>query len=296
MKRLISTSTLLLAIFAMVTLISCNAQAPKADLKTEIDSLSYASGVNMTQGLSQYLQQMGIEEEQMDDFIAGFIEGSSIDKDDKKTLARINGMQIGQQVANQMFSNMERQIFGEDSTKTLSKSNYVAGFITAVKADSLLLIKAEDAQMYAQTVGQRIRMEEFEKQHAQDKADNAKFLEDNKSKEGIVSLPSGLQYKVITEGKGPKPTATDAVLVDYKGTTIDGTEFDSSAKNGKPVELALNRVIKGWTEGIQLMPVGSKYIFYIPYDLAYGEQGSQGRIPPYATLIFEVELHEIVKQ
>ncbi|MDR0799199.1 MAG: FKBP-type peptidyl-prolyl cis-trans isomerase [Dysgonamonadaceae bacterium] len=296
MKKLVCISTMCLAFFAMVTMVSCTPKAPKANLKTEIDSLAYATGVNMTQGLSQYLEQLGIEDAQKADFLAGFLEGAKVNKDDKKTIARLTGLQIGQQVLNQMLPNTERQIFGSDSTRTLDKANFLAGFLTAVKNDSLLLIKKEEAQMYASTVGQRIHMEQFEKENAEAKASNAKFLEENKSKEGVVTLPSGLQYKVISEGKGPKPAATDFVKVDYTGTLIDGTEFDSSAKNGGPLELALNRVIAGWTEGIQLMPVGSKYIFYIPYNLAYGEQGRPGNIPPYATLIFDVTLHEIVKK
>lgn len=120
------------------------------------------------------------------------------------------------------------------------------------------------------------------------------FLEDNKTKEGVVTTASGLQYKVIEEGAGPNPTATDKVRVHYKGTTIDGEEFDSSYERGEPTEFPLNRVIRGWTEGIQLMNPGSKFIFYIPSELAYGERGSRPKIQPNEVLIFEVELLEIV--
>jgi FKBP-type peptidyl-prolyl cis-trans isomerase len=117
-----------------------------------------------------------------------------------------------------------------------------------------------------------------------------KFLEDNAKKAGVKTTSSGLQYKVITEGTGKKPKATETVTVHYRGTLIDGTEFDSSYKRGEPISFGLNRVIAGWTEGLQLMPTGSKYEFYIPYNLAYGDRGAGGVIPPYATLIFEVEL------
>mgnify|MGYP000349334551 CR=1 FL=1 len=120
------------------------------------------------------------------------------------------------------------------------------------------------------------------------------FLEENAKKEGVVTTASGLQYKVIREGDGAKPTASDEVEVHYRGTLIDGTEFDSSYKRGQPLTFPLSRVIAGWTEGVQLMPIGSKYEFYIPYNLAYGEKGAGGLIPPYAALIFEVELLRIL--
>lgn len=126
------------------------------------------------------------------------------------------------------------------------------------------------------------------------KKEGEEFLAANKSKEGVKATPSGLQYKVLKEGKGPKPKATDTVKVHYRGTLLNGTEFDSSYKRGEPVEFALDQVIKGWTEGLQLMPVGSKYEFWIPSQLAYGEPGNRG-IPPNSTLVFEVELLDIVK-
>ena len=117
-----------------------------------------------------------------------------------------------------------------------------------------------------------------------------RFLEENAKKESVVTTPSGLQYKVLDEGFGPKPKATETVKVHYKGTLIDGTQFDSSYDRGEPISFPLNGVIRGWTEGVQLMPVGAKYEFYIPYNLAYGEKGAGGVIPPYAALIFVVEL------
>lgn len=116
------------------------------------------------------------------------------------------------------------------------------------------------------------------------------FLTENAAKEGVISTASGLQYKVLAQGEGARPKATDEVEVHYRGTLIDGTEFDSSYKRGQPLTFPLNRVIAGWTEGLQLMPVGSTYELYIPYNLAYGEKGAAGVIPPYATLIFQVEL------
>jgi FKBP-type peptidyl-prolyl cis-trans isomerase FklB len=121
------------------------------------------------------------------------------------------------------------------------------------------------------------------------------FLADNKKQKGVVVLPSGLQYKVIKEGKGAKPKATDTVSVHYRGTLTDGTEFDSSIKRGEPAEFPVNQVIKGWTEALQLMPVGSKWQLVIPSDLAYGPQGAGAEIGPNSTLVFDVELLEIKK-
>jgi len=125
------------------------------------------------------------------------------------------------------------------------------------------------------------------------KKEGEEFLAANKSKEGVVTLPSGLQYKVLKEGTGPKPSATDSVACNYRGTLINGTEFDSSYKRGQPATFAVNGVIKGWTEALQLMPVGSKWQLFIPADLAYGERGAGADIGPNSTLIFEVELLSI---
>jgi len=121
------------------------------------------------------------------------------------------------------------------------------------------------------------------------------FLAENKKREGIKETESGLQYKVIVMGDGPKPAATDQVKVHYTGKTIDGEIFDSSVQRGEPIVFGLNQVIRGWTEGLQLMPVGSKFMFYIPSDLAYGDRGAGGLIKPGATLIFEVELLDVPK-
>ena len=120
------------------------------------------------------------------------------------------------------------------------------------------------------------------------------FLDFNAEQEGVVVLPSGLQYKVLVEGTGKKPSATSQVKCHYEGTLLNGVMFDSSYKRGEPATFGLNQVIKGWTEGVQLMSEGSKYEFYIPYNLAYGEHGAPGAIPPYATLKFVVELIEVL--
>ena len=126
------------------------------------------------------------------------------------------------------------------------------------------------------------------------KADGEKYLADNAAKEGVITLPSGLQYQVIKEGNGKKPKATDKVKCHYEGMLVDGTLFDSSIQRGEPATFPLNQVIAGWTEGLQLMHEGAKYRFFIPYQLGYGERGAGASIPPFSALVFDVELLEVV--
>ena len=130
--------------------------------------------------------------------------------------------------------------------------------------------------------------------YAQNKTAGENFLAENAKKEGVTVLPSGLQYQVITEGNGKKPSATDRVQCHYEGTLIDGTIFDSSIKCGEPAVFGVNQVIKGWVEALQLMQEGAKYRFFIPYRLAYGESGAGASIPPYSALIFDVELIKVM--
>jgi FKBP-type peptidyl-prolyl cis-trans isomerase FklB len=146
-------------------------------------------------------------------------------------------------------------------------------------------------------VQNEVRKEQQEKMQeasAKNKTEGEAFLAANKSKEGVVTLPDGLQYKILTAGTGPKPTASDSVACNYRGTLINGTEFDSSYKRGQPMTFGVDKVIKGWTEALQLMPVGSKWQLVIPSSLAYGERGAGADIGPDSTLIFEVELLSIV--
>ncbi len=172
-------------------------------------------------------------------------------------------------------------------------------FLAAIRSHSTdtsaeLLIPMDEANMivqkYAYTKQQAKLMSE-----GQGNIDAGKtFLDANSTKEGVVTLPSGLQYKVIKEGSGAKPAANDQVKCHYTGSLIDGKVFDSSVERGEPATFGLNQVIRGWTEGVQLMSVGSKFEFYIPYDLAYGPEGRPPTIPPYSALVFEIELLEIV--
>ena len=159
-------------------------------------------------------------------------------------------------------------------------------------------LKVDNAE--AQTLVQNFFREQETKQQAAAaaagkaaKAAGEAFLAENAKKEGVVTLPSGLQYQVLKEGNGKRPSATDQVVCHYEGTLIDGTVFDSSYKRKEPATFGLNQVIAGWTEGVQLMQEGAKYRFFIPYDLAYGERGAGAQIPPFAALVFDVELIEV---
>lgn len=159
-------------------------------------------------------------------------------------------------------------------------------------------LKVDNAE--AQTLVQNFFQEQEAKQQAAAaeagkaaKAAGEAFLAENGKKDGVVTLPSGLQYQVLKEGDGKKPSATDQVVCHYEGTLIDGTVFDSSYKRNQPATFGLNQVIAGWTEGVQLMQEGAKYRFFIPYNLAYGEHGAGAQIPPFAALVFDVELIEV---
>jgi FKBP-type peptidyl-prolyl cis-trans isomerase FklB len=163
-------------------------------------------------------------------------------------------------------------------------------------ANGKMLLTEEEARAVLTQLQSDLRkkQQEMAQQAAEaNKKQGLEFLEGNKTKDGVVTLPSGLQYKVLTEGTGPKPAATDTVVCNYRGTLLDNTEFDSSYKRGQPATFPVTGVIKGWTEALQLMPVGSKWQLFVPSELAYGERGAGGQIGPNATLIFEVELLSI---
>jgi len=182
-------------------------------------------------------------------------------------------------------------VIGERVLKQYSEVDY-ALLIEGMKAQhqsQVTLITIEDAGAALASYAEQ----QLATQTEANKMKGATYLEENASKEGVIVTESGLQYSVVTQGDGAKPTATDQVTVHYRGTLIDGTEFDSSYSRGEPATFGLNQVIPGWTEGVQLMNVGSKYLFVVPHELGYGERGAGGSIGPFETLIFEVELIEI---
>ena len=281
--------TLIMALAVGAGLASCTAQSPKANLKTDVDSLSYAFGMARTEGLTQYLMQQGVDTTQMADFIKGFNEGAA--KLSKKDVAYMSGLQIGQMVGKNWVEALNQQVYGNDSTQSISRENMLAGFLAGVTGKSNVMTK-EAANVYVREGMNAVQEKALAVKYADNKAAGEKFLADNKTKEGIVTTPSGLQYKIITKGNGEIPADTSKVKVNYRGTLIDGTEFEQSKE---PATFRANQVIKGWTEAITMMPVGSKWELYIPQELAYGSRETGGKIQPFSTLIFEVELLGIEK-
>ena len=275
---------------AAATLASCGNSTPKADLKNDVDTMSYAMGMAQTQGLKDFLVgRMQIDTTYMDDFIKGLNDGANAG-DDKKKAAYYAGIQIGQQISNQMIKGINSEVYGQDSTKSISLKNFMAGFVagTTGKTDKVKMT-VEQAQQIAQTKMMAIKAKNMEQQYGPNKAAGEKWLAANKKKEGVKTLPSGVQYKVIKVGTGAMPKDTSTVVVNYEGKTIDGKVFDSSYKRGEPITLKANQVIKGWTDALVHMPVGSVWEVYIPQELAYGDR-EQGQIKPFSTLIFKIEL------
>ncbi len=218
----------------------------KESLKTEVDSVSYALGIDVANSIGA-----NFEEVNSDLFLAGYMSGMD-----------------------------------STSTKILDKAT----------CQTIIQMYVQKNQAKMMQKQQEAAAKEAEKQFGAVKAAGEKFLEENKTKDGVKTTASGLQYIVEKEGTGEKPTATSTVKVHYTGTLIDGTVFDSSVERGEPAQFGVGQVIKGWTEVLQLMPVGSKYKVFIPQDLAYGANPRQGGpIQPFSALIFEVELLEIVQ-
>lgn len=278
---------------AAVIITSCGNGTPKANLKSDVDTLSYAIGMAQTQGLKDYLvQRLGVDTAYMDAFIKGLNEGVNAG-DDKQKNAYYAGIQIGQQIGQQMVKNINHEIFGEDSTKTISLKNFMAGFITATTGQTGLMT-VEQAQQVAQTKMQVIKAKAMEETYGGNKKEGEKYLANYAKNKDVKKLPSGVLYKVIKEGTGAIPSDTSKVKVNYEGKTIDGNVFDSSYKRGQPLILGANQVIPGWTDALTHMPVGSIWEVVIPQEKAYGDR-EQGQIKPFSALIFKIELLGIEK-
>ncbi|MBP3830274.1 MAG: FKBP-type peptidyl-prolyl cis-trans isomerase [Bacteroidaceae bacterium] len=270
-------------------------KSKKAAVTEKVDTIpmsdfSYAFGIAQTNGLKNYLaQRMGVEEAYMADFLAGF-DKAEMDEADKREKARQAGIEIRQQVMNQIIPQINRQI--NDSTDLLDKARFVEGFRAAIAGNAQLT--ADSAQAVTAKQMDYYNSVKMEAKYGQNRRDGEAFLAANAKKDSVVTTKSGLQYKILTAGTGAVPTATQKVKVNYEGRLIDGTVFDSSYKRKQPATFACNQIIKGWTEALTMMPVGSKWEVYIPQELGYGSREA-GKIPPFSTLIFTVELLEIVQ-
>jgi len=270
---------------------ACNNGAPKASLKSDVDSMSYAVGMAQTQGLKEYLvDRVGMDTTYMGEFIKGLTEGANAG-DNKKKAAYYAGIQIGQQIANQMMKGINQEVFGDDSTQTISMKNFMAGFISGTTGKQGFMTM-EQAQTVAQTKMREIKARVLEKTYGENKAEGEKFLAENGKKEGVVTLPSGVQYRIIKEGTGAIPADTSLVKCHYEGRLLNDSVFDSSYKRGEPIKLRCNQTIKGWTDAMTKMPAGSIWEVYIPQELAYAER-QQGIIKPFSVLKFKIELLEV---
>lgn len=286
MKRV----NIILTVVAVLALIatSCSEYKEKSvKLGDNLDSLNYSFGYVNGKILREYHLKNDTTGEGLKSLMKGINDGLN-EKAVDETLKPV--IEMGSMIGNQLKTNED---FYGDSTLTMNYDLLRQGLINGIsKSDGMM--NADAARDYFNHTMEAMQAKKMEASYGPNKSNGEAFLAENAKKEGVVTTASGLQYEVIVAGKGAVPAATDKVRVHYHGTLIDGTVFDSSVQRGEPAEFGVNQVIKGWVEGLQLMPVGSKYKFYIPQDLAYGAQ-AQGNITPFSTLIFEVELIAIVK-
>lgn len=261
-------------------------------LTTGSDSVSYAAGMAVTSGLVSYLaSQHGVDTAYMADFIRGFKE--FIDNTDPRIKAYAAGLEIAGQVQGRMLSGMTKEF--TDTPDSIIPALLYRGFTDALTGDTTHFSQAA-AEAFFQGKQQSNKAAKEERLYGPNRDAGIKFLEENAKKDDVIVTPSGLQYKVLVKGEGQVPQPSDKVMVNYEGRLIDGTVFDASAKHGdKPAEFTPTQVIRGWTEALTMMPVGSKWQLYIPQELAYGERNA-GQIKPYSALIFDVELVGIVGQ
>lgn len=277
----------LMAVMAITVLASCGGTGTgNVTMKDVKDTISYSIG--MGRAIRVYKDQLPydiVDSVTIKSFVKGFLDAAK-DPEDKEGLAYALGFEIGCQEMSQAFVGLGENLFGPG--EEFNKSNYISGFRDGM-LDNWSIMTFSEADATSNRLYEYLTQRQFDKV----KEENTAFLEAKAKEDKVVKTESGLLYEVIKLGDGgPKPTASSDVEVRYRGELIDGTVFDESRE---PITLNLGGVIKGWTEGLQLMSVGDKYRFYIPYNLGYGEQGAGGDIKPYSTLVFEVELVRIVK-
>lgn len=251
------------------------------------DSVSYAAGMRLTEGLIPFLLQQKVDTTLMDDFLRGFREVVK-SGDNPQQRAYMIGMDIARQLNERMVPGMTKEF--QDSPDSIIAEKLYKGFEAALKGDTSVFTTDAATKFFTEKQ-QADKAAKEEKLYGAVRDAGMQFLMENAKQEGVIKLPSGLQYKVLVKGDGEVPQTDDKVLVNYEGRLIDGTVFDASSKHGDtPAEFTPAQVIKGWTEALTMMPVGSKWQLYIPYYLAYGERGAGADIKPYSTLIFDVEL------
>lgn len=278
------------ALVAAFTFSSCKSDKAKTPtLKTQLDSLNYAFGVANGGGMKEYYKISGDSAEQK---IAALLDGlkegmkGEVDKDNQQLV------ELGTRIGSSLKDQEKTGLMG-DSTIKVDMKLIKQGLINGLTGSKVQMTPA-DAQKYLQTTMQTLQAKKMESLYGKNKKAGEDFLAANAKKPGVITTASGLQYEIIKKGTGPIPADTSKVKVNYHGTLIDGTVFDSSVNRGTPVDFPVNQVIPGWTEVLKLMPVGSKYKVYIPQQLAYGPQ-DKGNIQPFSMLTFEVELLAIVK-
>lgn len=289
MKKIFSLAAMAIAV---ATMTSCGGSSnPKANLKSDIDSLSYAYGVQYTEGLDMFIQQQAkIDSVYLDQFFKGVTEGFNAAENEKQK-AYYTGIQIGQQL-NRMLENTNYQLTAKDSTEIISRANFLAGFLNAAQKKGVKLTP-QQADSLIRTLGQKISTENRERETAEQRKASDEFIAKKAKEADVKQVPdSKVLYKVVKEGTGAVPTENSTVKVKYEGRLVNGTVFD---KSEEPVEFAIKGVIKGFQDALLNMPVGSTWEIYIPQELAYGAQQA-GQIPPYSPLIFTLELVEAAEK
>ncbi len=268
---------------AVATFTACGNSTPSADMQTDIDSLSYAFGLEQSRGVKNYLQQMEIDTTYIDEFVKGLTAGAQ-GVDDQKKAAYNAGIGVGQQITI-MQKGFSRQLFADDSTKTLSMKNLLAGFIAGATGKDMKMTP-ESAREIGQRVQMSIQSQAAEKKFAVEKKKSDEFMANIAKQEGVKTLGQGVCYKVLKEGKGAIPQAGATVNINYVGKTMEGKEFDKH----DGAKMDLNGTIAGFKEALTHMPVGSKWEVYIPYSAGYGHQQISQDLKPFSALIFTVEL------
>lgn len=263
----------------------------KPGLANVDEETAYFFGIAQSNGLKEYATgQLGVDEEHLSKFAEGILSRANADPNDKEAVAFNAGSEIGGRIVD-MTKQFSNDFYTPDEGKTVNPYHVASGIVAGLLGQNDVPVDSA-AQVFQTRMNER-QAANKERLYGANRAAGEKFLEENKTKPGVVTTASGLQYKIITQGTGEKPKANQKVTVDYEGRLVDGKVFDSSYERGKPATFGVTQVIPGWTEALQLMPMGSTWELYIPYELGYGDRDTGGDIKPYSALIFKVELKGI---